>query len=161
MEYCIFFFINFRFFLIYSPYLKKQVQKCQQQLAELDRKEADIKRNAALSAAKYAEACQELGLQVSFIVIMCFLVHIICFDPFPVNCFFLQVIYNSRVWPSQGINVRSELLETAMTSLPSTFSRILEVLNSDSVSKAIEFYSTFVKDVHTEKDVSIFKLIYH
>jgi hypothetical protein len=52
----------------------------------------------------------------------------------------------------QGVNVREELIESVKT-LPSTFSKNLEVLNSDPVSKAIEYCTTFVKEGHTEEKV--------
>lgn len=125
------------------------MQKIQQQLAELERKEADIKRNAALSAAKYAEACQELGLQV-----------MILGRPFYQGLstrldfvLFLQSTHISGIcFVLQGNNVRLELLETTKT-LPSIFSKFLEVINSDSVLRAMEYYSNFFRDAHTEKDV--------
>lgn len=48
--------------------------------------------------------------------------------------------------------MRAELLETAK-SLPSTFHKILESLNNETVLRAIEYYANFVRDAHTEKEV--------
>lgn len=48
--------------------------------------------------------------------------------------------------------MRQELVESAKT-LPSTFSKILEVLSSEPVSQAIEYYTAFVRDCHTEDKV--------
>ena len=48
--------------------------------------------------------------------------------------------------------MRSELLESA-NALPSTFRKILAILNDRSLLQAIEYYSNFVRDAHTGKDV--------
>ncbi|KAJ7531028.1 hypothetical protein O6H91_14G029400 [Diphasiastrum complanatum] len=45
------------------PFQKKLITRLQQQQADVDRKEAEFKRNAAVSASKYMQACQEFGIQ--------------------------------------------------------------------------------------------------
>eukprot|EP00249_Psilotum_nudum_P007274 c20442_g1_i1 orf=228-1967(+) len=45
------------------PYQKKQIAKLQQQLADLERKEVEYKRNVTVASLKYQQACQELGIQ--------------------------------------------------------------------------------------------------
>lgn len=47
------------------PYMKKQITKLQQQLADMERKETEYKRSAAAAALKYQQACQELGVNGS------------------------------------------------------------------------------------------------
>lgn len=139
------------------------MQKTQQQLAELDRREADIKRLAALSATRYVEACQELGLQVSFSTFLATFEGIWpLYLTTSTNFSYYIADHIILIWSAtcfklchpQGINVREELIESAKT-LPSTFSKILEALNSDPVSNAMEYYTTFVKDCHTEDMVHI------
>lgn len=48
----------------HSPFFRKQASKVQQQLADLDRKEADYRRAAAASSQAFLSACKELGIQV-------------------------------------------------------------------------------------------------
>lgn len=51
--------------------------------------------------------------------------------------------------------MRAELIETAKT-LPETFNKIMLVLNGDLMCKAMEYYTNFVKEAHTENEVTAF-----
>ncbi|KAG0599921.1 hypothetical protein M758_12G187800 [Ceratodon purpureus] len=45
------------------PSQKKEIAKVQQQLTDMEKKEAEYKRNAAAAATRYQQACQELGIK--------------------------------------------------------------------------------------------------
>lgn len=45
------------------PSQKKEIAKVQQQLTDMEKKEAEYKRNAAAAATRYRQACQELGIK--------------------------------------------------------------------------------------------------
>jgi hypothetical protein len=45
------------------PSQKKEIAKVQQQLTDMEKKESEIKRNAAAAATRYQQACQELGIK--------------------------------------------------------------------------------------------------
>ncbi|PRW59500.1 CDK5RAP3 isoform A [Chlorella sorokiniana] len=47
------------------PFLKKQAAKCQQQLADLERKKADAQKSAAAAAADFQQECRQLGIDSS------------------------------------------------------------------------------------------------
>jgi hypothetical protein len=46
------------------PFLKKQAAKCQQQLADLERRKADAHKSASAAAADFKQASAEWGVEV-------------------------------------------------------------------------------------------------
>lgn len=50
--------------MVQSPSQKKEIAKVQHQLTDMEKKEAEFKRNAAAAATRYQQACQELGIKV-------------------------------------------------------------------------------------------------
>lgn len=46
------------------PFQRKQIARLQQQLADLDKKESEFRKNAGVCAQRYKQACEELGIQV-------------------------------------------------------------------------------------------------